>query len=148
MYHKIIICSNCENVTHRVLRICTINHHCSAPTFTYFVIDIVFKEFRKFKSLKLFYRKENICQNLQRLPTFVLKCLFHCIPMQRILESCYSGSRDTVTLHCVTQLKLDTGEKLSSTIFCCLSVCLSVRHRCHPTKSPLFPIYTGIQALC
>jgi hypothetical protein len=23
-----------------------------------------------------------------------------------------------------------------------------VRHRCHPTKSPLFPIYTGIQALC
>ena len=25
-------------------------------------------------------------------------------------------------LHCVTQLKLDTGEKLSSTIFCCLSV--------------------------
>ena len=27
-------------------------------------------------------------------------------------------------------------------------VCVSVRHRCHPTKSPLFPIYTGIQALC
>ena len=30
-------------------------------------------------------------------------------------------------------------------------VCQSVqcvRHRCHPTKSPLFPIYTGIQALC
>ena len=102
MYHKIIICSNCENVTHRVLRICTINHHCSAPTFTYFVIDIVFKEFRMFKSLKLFYRKENICQNLQRLPTFVLKCLFHCIPMQRILESCYSVSRDTVTLHSVS----------------------------------------------
>ena len=49
---------------------------------------------------------------------------------------------------CVTQLKLDTGEKLSSPIFCCLSVCLSVRHRCHPTKCPLFPIYTGIQALC
>ena len=24
--------------------------------------------------------------------------------------------------HCVTQLKLDTGEKLSSTIFCCLCV--------------------------
>ena len=55
-----------------------------------------------FKSLKLFYRKENICQNLQRLPSFVLKCLFHCIPMQRILESCYSGSRDTVTLHSVS----------------------------------------------
>ena len=46
--------------------------------------------------------------------------------------------------YCVTQLKLDTVEKLSSTIFCCLSV----RHRCHPTKSPLFPIYTGIRALC
>ena len=45
--------------------------------------------------------------------------------------------------YCVTQLKLDTVEKLSSSIFCCLSV----RHRCHPTKSPLFPIYTGIQAL-
>ena len=27
-------------------------------------------------------------------------------------------------------------------------VCQCVRHRCHPTKSPLFPIYTGIQALC
>ena len=27
-------------------------------------------------------------------------------------------------------------------------VCQSVRHRCHPTKSPLFTIYTGIQALC
>ena len=50
--------------------------------------------------------------------------------------------------NCVTQLKLDTVEKLSSTIFCCLSVSQSVRHRCHPTKSPLFPIYTGIQALC
>ena len=23
-----------------------------------------------------------------------------------------------------------------------------MRHRCHPTKCPLFPIYTGIQALC
>ena len=45
--------------------------------------------------------------------------------------------------YCVTQLKLDTVEKLSSSIFCCLSV----RHRCHLTKSPLFPIYTGIQAL-
>ena len=29
-----------------------------------------------------------------------------------------------------------------------LSVSECVRHRCHPTKSPLFPIYTGIQALC
>ena len=29
-----------------------------------------------------------------------------------------------------------------------LSVSVSVRHRCHPTKSPLFPIYTGLQALC
>ena len=28
-----------------------------------------------------------------------------------------------------------------------LPVCLYVRHRCHLTKSPLFPIYTGIQAL-
>ena len=46
--------------------------------------------------------------------------------------------------YCVTQLKLDTVEKLSSSIFCCLLV----RHRCHPTKSLLFPIYTGIQALC
>ena len=27
-------------------------------------------------------------------------------------------------------------------------VCQCVRHRCHLTKSPLFPIYTGIQALC
>ena len=27
--------------------------------------------------------------------------------------------------NCVTQLKLDTGEKLSSPIFCCLSVCQS-----------------------
>ena len=27
-------------------------------------------------------------------------------------------------------------------------VCEYVRHRCHPTKSPLFPIFTGIQALC
>ena len=45
---------------------------------------------------------------------------------------------------CVTQLMLYTGDKLSSTIFWCLSV----RHRCHPTKSPLFTIYTGIQALC
>ena len=26
-------------------------------------------------------------------------------------------------------------------------VCQCVRHRCHLTKSPLFPIYTGIQAL-
>ena len=47
--------------------------------------------------------------------------------------------------NCVTQLKLYTVEKLSSTIFCCL---WDVRHQCHPTKSPLFPIYTGIQALC
>ena len=53
------------------------------------------------------------------------------------------NSRLIVTMHCVTQLKLDTVEKLSSSIFCCLSV----RHWCHPTKSPLFPIYTGIQAL-
>ena len=44
--------------------------------------------------------------------------------------------------YCVTQLKLDTVEKLSSPIFCCLSVSQSARHRCHPTKSPLFPIYT------
>ena len=48
---------------------------------------------------------------------------------------------------CVTQLMLYTGEKLSSPIFCCLWVSEYVRHRCHPTKSPLFPIYTGIQAL-
>ena len=54
----------------------------------------------------------------------------------------------TMFCNCVTQLKLDTGEKLSSPIFYCLSVSQSVRHRCHPTKSPLFPIYTGIQALC
>ena len=27
-------------------------------------------------------------------------------------------------------------------------VCVSVRHRCHLTKSLLFPIYKGIQALC
>ena len=47
--------------------------------------------------------------------------------------------------NCVTQLKLYTVEKLSSTIFCCL---WDVRHQCHSTKSPLFPIYTGIQALC
>ena len=46
--------------------------------------------------------------------------------------------------NCVTQLKLYTGDKLSSSIFWCLSV----RHRCHPTKSLLFPIYKGIQALC
>ena len=51
-------------------------------------------------------------------------------------------------VNCVTQLKLYTLYKLSSTIFYCLSVSQSVRHRCHPTKSPLFPIYTGIQALC
>ena len=30
----------------------------------------------------------------------------------------------------------------------CQSVSQSVRHRCHPTKSLLFPIYKGIQALC
>ena len=48
------------------------------------------------------------------------------------------------SFNCVTQLMLYTGDKLSSTIFCCLYV----RHRCHRTKSPLFPIYTGIQALC
>ena len=53
-----------------------------------------------------------------------------------------------LTVNCVTQLKLDTVEKLSSPIFCCLWVSQCVRHRCHPTKSPLFPIYTGIQALC
>ena len=45
---------------------------------------------------------------------------------------------------CVTQLKLYTVDKLSSSIFCCLSV----RHRWHLTKYRLFPIYTGIQALC
>ena len=49
--------------------------------------------------------------------------------------------------NCVTQLKLYTGDKLSSPIFWCLSVCQSVRHRCHPTKSLPFPIYKGIQAL-
>ena len=54
------------------------------------------------------------------------------------------GHCNPQTVNCVTQLKLDTGENLSSPIFCCLSV----RHRCHPTKYPLFPIYTGIQALC
>ena len=47
--------------------------------------------------------------------------------------------------HCVTQLKLYTVDKMSSPIFCCLS---DVRHWCHPTKSPLFPIYTGIQQGC
>ena len=46
--------------------------------------------------------------------------------------------------HCVTQLKLYTLYKLSSSIFCCLSV----RHQCHPINSPLFPIYTGKQDLC
>ena len=36
--------------------------------------------------------------------------------------------------YCVTQLKLYTLDNLSSTIFCRLSV----RDRCHPTKSQLF----------
>ena len=56
-------------------------------------------------------------------------------------------SRPAVVYNCVTQLMLYTGDKLSSPIFC-LWVSECVRHRCHPTKSPLFPIYTGIQALC
>ena len=50
--------------------------------------------------------------------------------------------------YCVTQLMLYTGDKLSNPIFWCLSVSHSVRHRCHPTKSLLFPIYKGIRALC
>ena len=44
----------------------------------------------------------------------------------------------------MTELKLYIFDKLSSYIFCCLS---DVRHRCHLTKSSLFPIYTGIKAL-
>ena len=36
---------------------------------------------------------------------------------------------------CVTQLKLYTVDKLSRTIFCCISVCQA---SVHPTKSPLF----------
>ena len=39
-----------------------------------------------------------------------------------------------VKMDCVTQLTLYTGDKLISPIFCCLSV----RHRCQPTKSPIF----------
>ena len=44
-------------------------------------------------------------------------------------------------LNCVIQLKLYTVDKLSSPIFCCLS-------GIGTTKSPLFQIYKGIQALC
>ena len=53
-----------------------------------------------------------------------------------------------VLVDCVTQLKLYNFDKLSSPLLCCVSVSeWDVRHRCHPTKSPLFPIYTGIKAL-
>ena len=36
-------------------------------------------------------------------------------------------SQNIFHANCVTQLMLYTGDKLSSTIFCCLSVCLSVQ---------------------
>ena len=47
-------------------------------------------------------------------------------------------------LYCVTQLKLDTVEKLSSPIFCCLSL---NEASVTPDQISTFPIYTGIQAL-
>ena len=53
----------------------------------------------------------------------------------------FSRTMSNFVSHCVTQLKLYTSDKLSSTIFCCLWV----RHRLDLTKSPRFPIYTGIQ---
>ena len=51
--------------------------------------------------------------------------------------------------NCVTQLKLDTGEKLSSPIFCCLSVCeasvspdqVSTFSNIYRHTSPLLTLY-------
>ena len=61
----------------------------------------------------------------------------------RELWPCYPHLAKLLCNICVTQLKLYTSEKLSSTIFCCLCV----RDRCHPTKSLFVSIYTGIRAL-
>ena len=45
-------------------------------------------------------------------------------PSPLMFEICNNFSASKwFSSHCVTQLKLDTGEKLSSSIFCCLSVC-------------------------
>ena len=41
----------------------------------------------------------------------------------RMMELRMFGPKLLLTPHCVTQLKLYTGYKLSSTIFCCLWVC-------------------------
>ena len=58
-------------------------------------------------------------------------------------ESKARKSQGLEARNCVTSAPLLLCRSLSSTIFPEL-----VRHRCHPTKSLLFPIYTGIQALC
>ena len=56
--------------------------------------------------------------------------------------------------HCVTQLKLDTVEKLSSSIFCCLCVCeasvtpdqISTFSNIYRHKSPILTLYQLIES--
>ena len=45
------------------------------------------------------------------------------------------------------QRSTHTSKELSSSIFQSLSICEWVRHWCHLTRSPLFPIHKGINAL-
>ena len=85
--------------------------------------------------------RTNLCQKLSKRKNW-RNCLFLALRTHR--ASCSSQQAAISCRNCVTQPKLYTGDKLSSSIFWCLSV----RHRCHPTKSLLFPIYKGIQALC
>ena len=90
----------------------------------YFVFSFVFYLF--------FYTF--VC-SLLTLCLFTL-CLCTCEPVKTILivslPTCHSLHTSTLQhlinriSNCVTQLKLDTGEKLSSSIFCCLSVSQSV----------------------
>ena len=58
------------------------------------------------------------------------------------------GGEKYLKLDCVTSAPLLPLSSLSSSIFPCLSVCQSVKDWRHPTKSPLFLQYKGIQALC
>ena len=57
--------------------------------------------------------------------------------MTSMMTTTMEKMRSMTSINCVTQLKLYTVDKLSSSIFCCLSV----RHRWHLTKNRLFPIY-------
>ena len=97
-----------------------------------YVVCVLWYWFKGFSEISLEdsnFKVETYCNNWNDKNTFI------------VLLECSSQIN---FIYCVTQLKLYTVDKLSSTIFCCLYV----RHWCHPTKYPLFPIYTGIQALC